>query len=100
MADFSQIKDKKKNRFGSPISSKESSTILTSPEHAPVNPKEEVREVKKKKARGKTGRTTPFSTRVSEEFDKDFRQVAFTMELKKVDLLEKALQAYKKANKM
>ena len=100
MADFSKIKDKKKNRFGSPISSKESSTILNAPEHAPVNPKEEGREVKKKKARGKTGRTTPFSTRVSEEFDKDFRKVAFTMGLKKVDLLEECLKSYKKVNKI
>ncbi len=100
MADLSKIKDKKKNRFGSPIASIESSTILEAPEHAPINPEKEEEGAHKKKARGKTGRTIPFSTRVSKEFDQDFRQVAFTMGLKKVDLLEECLKIYKKENKL
>lgn len=93
MADFSQVKKKtsKKNRFGSPIPKNEASTILEAPEHAPVDPETKVA----KKSRGKTGRTEPFSTRVSKEFESDFRQVAFDMKLKKVDLLEEALEAYK-----
>ncbi len=92
MADFSKVKGKtsKKNRFGSPIPDLDASTTLEAPEHAPLNP-----EVSPKKARGKTGRTEPFSTRVSKEFIKDFKQVAFDMELKKVDLLEESLKAYK-----
>lgn len=97
MADFSQVKGKtsKKNRFGSPIAKNEASTTLEAPEHAPVNPESTV-----KKARGKTGRTEPFSTRVSKEFAKDFKQVAFDMELKKVDLLEESLKAYKEKHQI
>ncbi|GFO77897.1 hypothetical protein BPLS_P6630 [Bathymodiolus platifrons methanotrophic gill symbiont] len=92
MADFSKVKGKtsKKNRFGSPIPDLDASATLEAPEHAPLNP-----EVSPKKVRGKTGRTEPFSTRVSKEFIKDFKRVAFDMELKKVDLLEESLKAYK-----
>ena len=97
MADFSKVKGRvsKKNRFGSPIAESEASTTLEAPEHAPINP-----EIVQKKARGKTGRTEPFSTRVSKEFNQDFKQVAFDMELKKVDLLEEALEAYKEKHNL
>jgi len=100
MADFSKLKGKtsKKNRFGSPIPEVEASTTLEAPEHAPIHPEEKKVSKKKavnKKARGKTGRTEPFSTRVSKEFSEEFRRVAFDMNLKKVDLLEASLEAYK-----
>ena len=95
MADFGKIK---KNRFGSGITHSDSSTTLEAPEHAPNKEEKKGSSKKIKKARNKTNRTIPFSTRVSEEFDIDFRQVAFTMKLKKVDLLEECLKIYKKNN--
>ena len=99
MADFSKIKGKtsKKNRFGTPIPKVEASAILDTPEHAPIHSKKSKisHNNTKKKARGKTGRTEPFSTRVSKEFLEEFRQIAFDMNLKKVDLLEASLEAYK-----
>jgi len=49
-----------------------------------------------KKARAKTNRTIPFATRVSQEFDDDFRRVAFENKLKHAELMELALAAYKK----
>ena len=49
-----------------------------------------------KKARKKTHRTVPFSTRVSQEFDDTFRRVAFENKLKHAELLEHMLELYKK----
>jgi len=49
-----------------------------------------------KKARAKTNRTIPFATRVSQEFDDDFRRVAFENKLKHAELMELALASYKK----
>lgn len=49
-----------------------------------------------KKARAKTNRTIPFATRVSKEFDDDFRRVAFENKLKHAELMELALASYKK----
>lgn len=93
MADFSKLNESKpKNRFGSPLKEQDASSILEAPEHAPAEPKTNSIT---KKARAKTGRTEPFSTRVSKEFETDFKQVAFQMNLKKVDLLEESLKAYK-----
>ena len=87
MADFSKINTtKNKNRFGIAPKEDDASTTLEAPEFAPIPPK---------KVRAKTGRTEPFSTRVSKGFESDFKQVAFTMNLKKVDLLEESLKAYK-----
>ena len=48
-----------------------------------------------KKARAKTNRTIPFSTRVSQAFDDDFRRIAFEGKMKHSELLEKALACYK-----
>lgn len=48
-----------------------------------------------KKARAKTNRTIPFATRVSKEFDDDFRRIAFENKLKHAELMELALASYK-----
>ena len=50
------------------------------------------------KARKKTNRTIPFATRVSPEFDDDFRRVAFENKLKHAELMELTLASYKKHN--
>ena len=49
-----------------------------------------------RKARKKTNRTIPFATRVSEEFDNEFRRTAFENKLKHAELMEKMLELYKK----
>lgn len=49
-----------------------------------------------KKARAKTNRTIPFATRVSADFDDDFRRVAFENKLKHAELMELSLASYKK----
>ena len=90
MADFSKLKNKK-NRFGEVIPKTEASANLEAPEHAPKKATKPV----VKKSRAKTGRTKPFSTRVSEEFEKEFKLIAFQKGLKKVELLEDMLRVYK-----
>jgi hypothetical protein len=85
MADFSKIK--KKTRFGD-IPKPDDSNNLRAPEVAPV-------EETLKKARRKTGRTEPFSTRVTEAFSEEFRRVGFERKLKKVELLEECFECYK-----
>lgn len=49
-----------------------------------------------RKARKKTNRTIPFATRISQEFDDDFRRIAFEGKLKHAELMEKMLDLYKK----
>lgn len=87
MADFSKIKQTKKNRFGDAPSPEDNDNNLDAPEIAPA-----------RKPRNKTGRTVPFATKVTAEFDEEFRRIAFFGKMKKVELLEKALEAYKKEN--
>ena len=77
---------KRKSRLGDLPT--DESTTLQQPEHAPADP-----EVKK--ARKKTGRTEPFGTRVSADFLADFKRLAFEDNLKKVELLEAMMTAYK-----
>ncbi|GEM_PF-1090419 len=88
MADFTKLKKKKgQNRFGD-LPAQDESNNLEAPEVAPVE------EVGVKKARGKTGRTVQFATKVTAEFDKKFRTVAFNEGLKHTELLEKCFEAY------
>jgi flagellar hook-associated protein FlgK len=49
-----------------------------------------------RKARKKTNRTVPFSTRVSQQFDDEFRRIAFEGKLKHAELMEHMLELYKK----
>ena len=87
MPDFSKIKHTKKSRFGEAPSPEDNNNNLNAPEIAPA-----------RKPRNKTGRTVAFATKVTAEFDEEFRRIAFFGKMKKVELLEKALEAYKKAN--
>lgn len=48
--------------------------------------------------RRKTGRTVSFGTRVSPEFDEDFRTLAFREKMKHTELLEAMLDLYKRRN--
>jgi len=93
-------KNKKSNRFGDGVPEHEASNhVLEAPEHAPAHPEQDNTEEKSvKKARGKTGRTLPFSTKVTKHFDDDFRTVAFNKKLKMAELLEEMLVLYKETN--
>lgn len=105
MADFGKPPaKKKKTRLGMPPLVDEASTTLEAPEHAPAaapmakkeNLPKVPKVVEKSVSRGKTGRTVAFGTRVSQEFDDDFREVAFREKKKHVELLEEMLRVYKK----
>jgi len=84
---------KKRTRLGVPPEVDEASTTLEAPEHAPVGPKSEA---PRQKHRSKTGRTVTFGTRVSQEFDEAFRELAFREKKKHVELLEDMLRVYQK----
>lgn len=88
MADFSKLKNKKKDRFGDLPTIEETQNNLEAPETAPV---ENVR-----KTRKKTDRTVPLNFKVTAEFKKEFKKIAFEKDLKQVELLEKCLELYKK----
>jgi hypothetical protein len=95
MADFKKLK--KPGRFGTIPSPEESDNNLEAPEIAPAAPEipaEEQPTPAQKKSRGKTGRTVPFSTKVSSDFDRNFRRIAFENDLKKCELLEECLELY------
>lgn len=90
MSDFKKLKDKKrKTRLPAPPTLDQAGNNLDEPETAPDSPGA----VDGRSLR-KTDRTVPFGTRVTEEFKKKFNQVAARDGLKKVELLENALNAY------
>ena len=92
MADLSQLKNKKRKRLGTPPGIERAGENLSAPEHAPAAPV--VPEPKKERPRRRTGRTEPFATRVSPEFHRRLRLLAAQDNLKMVEVLEKALDAY------
>lgn len=100
MADFGNPPTKKrKTRLGDPPLANEASSTLEAPEHAPATPEEKPNNVEvstRAKNRGKTGRTITFGTRVSQDFDDEFRELAFRERMKHVELLEEMLRFYKK----
>jgi len=93
MADLSKIK-----RLGVPPSPEETTTNLESPEIAPIR-KDDVfnQPYVRKDARSimKTNRTLAFATRVSPEFDKEFREIAERENVRLTVLLELMLEVYK-----
>jgi hypothetical protein len=95
MADLSKLK--KRNRFGEPPPVEEAGDNLSSPETAPIAPVLATGDTTGKLARParKTGRTEAFGTRVSADFLKEFKRIAFEDDLKFVELLELSLEAYK-----
>lgn len=95
MADLSKLK--KRNRFGEPPPAADAGDNLSAPETAPIAPVVEAGEVGGKLSRParKTGRTEAFGTRVSADFLKEFKRIAFEDDLKFVELLELSLELYK-----
>ncbi|QTR55447.1 hypothetical protein [Thiothrix unzii] len=95
MADLSKLK--KRNRFGDPPQVEAAGDNLSAPEVAPIAlaviPNEAT--VKLSRPARKTGRTEAFGTRVSGDFLKEFKRIAFEDDLKFVELLELSLEAYK-----
>jgi hypothetical protein len=87
-----------KRRFGAPPALDDTTGILTAPEVAPAAP-EPLRSAAAstdRKTRKKTGRTVLFSTRVSAEFDREFRATAERDNLLLTRLLELSFDAYRK----
>jgi hypothetical protein len=74
------------DRFGTPPAPEETVGNLAAPEVAPSAAQ---------RTRRKTGRTVLFSTRVSEQFDREFRAIADREHVLLTKLLELALEAYK-----
>jgi hypothetical protein len=98
MSDFKKLKDKKrKTRLPVPPTLDLAGNNLDAPETTPAAPAAE--SVYGSSLR-KTDRIVPFGTRVTEEFKKKFNQVAARDGLKKVELLEMALNAYEEKQKL
>jgi len=106
MADLSKLKKDRRNPLGEPPALNEASNNLAAPEHAPVpavpsrvasnESSGESGGYQRRDGRSarKTNRTLAFATRVSEDFDRRFRDVAERDGLLIVELLEKSLDAY------
>jgi hypothetical protein len=97
MVDLSQLKNKKRKRLGTPPGMEKAGENLSAPEHAPATPA--TGESKKARLKRRTGRTEPFATRVSPEFHRRLRLLAAQDNLKLVELLEKAIDAYEATRK-
>ncbi len=93
MSDLAKLKNKKPNRLRKPPAIEEAGENLTAPEHAPAISDTD-KTNKNPRPKRKTGRTEPFATRVSPEFLKKLKLLAVTDDLKMVEVLEKALEAY------
>ncbi|WP_036263111.1 hypothetical protein [Methylocapsa aurea] len=93
MADLSKLM---KKRLGAPPQLDDTPDNLKAPEVAPAAPAATPRRGEDGRSARRTGRTVQFATRVSEEFDKRFRQVAKRDGLLLAQLLEKSLEAYEK----
>ena len=85
-----------KRRFGAPPALDDTSGILEAPEVAPAAPAPPSVPSAGRKTRKKTGRTVLFSTRVSAEFDSEFRATAERDNLLLTRLLELSFDAYRK----
>ena len=88
-----------KRRFGAPPALEDTSGILAAPEVAPAAPEPRSAPSTARKTRKKTGRTVLFSTRVSAEFDSEFRATAERDNLLLTRLLELSFAAYQKNRK-
>jgi len=87
MADFGNLKGKKGRMGESFVPSKNNN--LDAPETAPAEPEKGFRPPK-------TGRIHPLNFRVTEDFLKQYKRTALDNNLKLVELLEEALEAYRK----
>lgn len=100
MVDVSKLK--KGRGLGSPPGPDEVATSLNAPEVAPAAPepspanKDEHLYVRRDgRSARKTNRTLAFATRVTPDFDREVRDIADREGLKLVEVLEKAVEAYK-----
>ena len=96
MSNFKNLK-KRKTRLPSPPTPDQVVNNLDQPETVPNSPASDTVDGRTLK---KTDRIVPFGTRVTEEFKKRFNQVAARDGLKKVELLEMALNAYEEKQKL
>jgi hypothetical protein len=90
--------------FGAPPTLEATTGILAAPEVAPApppptEPRRAADSDSTRKSRKKTGRTVLFSTRVSAEFDREFRETAERDNLLLTRLLELSFDAYRKQRK-
>jgi hypothetical protein len=107
MADVSKLK---KKRLGEPPPIEEAATSLSAPEIAPAPvadvpavqsvptvaiPVSQMHVRRDGRSARKTNRTLPFATRVTADFDNEVRDIAEREGILLVEVLEKALQAYK-----
>ena len=84
-------------RFGTPPALEDTTGILDAPEVAPAAPEPRSQtQSMGRKTRKKTGRTVLFSTRVSADFDSQFRATAERDNLLLTRLLELCFEAYRK----
>ena len=98
MATFDKIK-KKRSRLPAPPPPEAAPNNTSQPEHGRVEPTKKVAvEVVDQRTLKKTGRTKQFATRVTPEFEREFRVYAAQNSLKLVELLERSFEAYKKLN--
>lgn len=90
-------KKPRKSRFGDVPAPMAGQGVLQAPEHAPAA---EGMTTQTKSAREPAKRTVQFNTKVTADFDRDFRLVAVGQGLKHGALLEDMLAVYKKARKL
>lgn len=83
--------------MGTPPGIERAGENLSAPEHAPAAPT--ITDTKKERPKRRTGRTEPFATRVTPEFHQRLKLLAAQDDLKIVELLEKALDAYEAGRK-
>ncbi|MBD8165428.1 hypothetical protein [Erwinia persicina] len=106
MADVSKLRSKRSGGLGSPPGPDDVATSLNAPEIAPAAQVTDVKPVivettgepyvrRDGRSARKTNRTLAFATRVTPEFDKEIRDIADREDLKLVEVLEKAVEAYK-----
>lgn len=103
MNEFAKLKDRKPSRLGTPPPASETRNNLSAPETAPVEnnsiPKPSTPKKDGRTERA-TGRTEPFATRVREGVKRDYKLVAAQKNITMGQLIEDALKAYKKQNKI
>ena len=99
MANFQKLKTR--NKLGTPPAETSTSNNLTAPETAPLTPKPiSEGQTDQSPVDGRTlratGRTEPFSTRVSPGVRKRYKTTAARDDITMGELLERALEAYEK----
>lgn len=106
LADVSKLRARRSGGLGSPPGPDDVATSLNAPEVAPAIQVTDMKPLagidvaepyvrRDGRSARKTNRTLAFATRVTAEFDKEIRDIAEREDLKLVEVLEKAVEAYK-----